>query len=104
MSLCILVAAVEFGFQVTNYSISEQLRLSNVGVCVVLNNGTLEREIEIAFNVTDVTAESIYHDKYYAQILPGENFRQFAYVNLYLLQWRIFFHKYFLQYKDSGID
>ena len=49
---------MEFGFQRINYSVSEHLRLNDVDVCVVLNNGTLEREIEITFNVTDVTAES----------------------------------------------
>ncbi len=49
---------MEFGFQRTNYSVSEEPRLRDVGVCVVINNGTLERVIEINFNITDVTAES----------------------------------------------
>jgi hypothetical protein len=52
-------AAVEFGFQRTNYSISEEPRLRGVGVCVTVNTGTLERGIEISFNVIDITAESI---------------------------------------------
>ena len=56
----ILITAVEFGFQRTNYSVSEQSRLRDVGVCVTVNNGTLERGIEITFNVIDVTAESTY--------------------------------------------
>ncbi len=53
-----LIAAVEFGFQRTNYSFSEQPRSRDVGVCVMVNNGTLERGIEITFNVIDITAES----------------------------------------------
>ena len=53
-----LVTAVEFGFQRTNYSVSEQPRLRDVYICVTINNGTLERGIEITFNITDVTAES----------------------------------------------
>ena len=49
---------MEFGFQLTNYSVSEQLRLRDVVVCVIVNNGTFERGIEITFDVNDVTAES----------------------------------------------
>ena len=49
---------MEFGFQRTNYSVSEEPRLRDVGICVTVNNGTLERGIEITFNVIDVTAES----------------------------------------------
>ena len=55
---CTLVTAVEFGFQPTNYSVSEEPRLRDVSVCVTVNNGTLERDIEITFNVIDITAES----------------------------------------------
>jgi hypothetical protein len=53
-----LIAAVEFGFQQTNYSVSEESGLRDVSVCVTVNNGTLERGIEITFNVIDITAES----------------------------------------------
>ena len=49
---------MEFGFQRIDYSVSEQPRLRDVSVCVVVNNGTFEREIEITFDVNDVTAES----------------------------------------------
>ena len=49
---------MEFGFQRTNYSVSEQSQLRDVGVCVMVNNGTFEREIEMTFNVIDITAES----------------------------------------------
>ena len=49
---------MEFGFQRTNYSISEQPRLRDVAVCVVIINGTLESQVEISFNVVDITAES----------------------------------------------
>jgi hypothetical protein len=85
-----LLAAVEFGFQRTNYSVSEQPRLRDVGVCAMLNNGTLEREIEITFNVTDVTAESIIIIMY--KFLPGESFANFA----TCFHWRIFYHANFL--------
>ena len=61
---CTLVTAVEFGFQRTNYSVSEEPRLRDVGVCVTVNNGTLERGIEITFNVIDITAESTYIIKF----------------------------------------
>ena len=49
---------MEFGFQRTNYSVSEQPRLRDVAVCVVINNGTLDRGVEINFSVVDVNAES----------------------------------------------
>jgi hypothetical protein len=70
---------VEFGFQRTNYSVTEQAQFRDVGVCVVLNNGTLEREIEITFNVIDVTAESTAIKYYYTyKFSPGEIFTNFA--------------------------
>ena len=54
-----MYAAVEFSLQRTNYSISEQPRLRDVAVCVMIINGTLERGVEITFNVVDITAESM---------------------------------------------
>ena len=51
---------MEFGFQRINYSVSEQPRLRDVSVCVMVNNGTFERGIEITFNIIDVTAQSTY--------------------------------------------
>ena len=56
---CTITTAIEFGFQRTNYSVSEEPQSRDVGICVVVNNGTLERGIEIIFNVTDITAESM---------------------------------------------
>ena len=50
---------MEFGFQRIDYSVSEQPRLRDASVCVVVNSGTFERDIEITFDVMDVTAESI---------------------------------------------
>ena len=58
INLIFVLAAVEFGFQRINYSVSEQTQLRDVSVCVIVNSGTFEREIEITFNVNDVTAES----------------------------------------------
>jgi hypothetical protein len=88
-----LLAAVEFGFQRTNYSVSEQLQLRDVGVCVVLNNGILEREIEITFNVIDVTAESIViFIIIMYKFLPGKVFANFA----TCFHWRIYYRTNFL--------
>ena len=71
ITFCTLLAAVEFGFQQTNYSVSEQPRLRDVGVCVVFNNGTLERGVEITFNIVDVTAESTIFNNYKYKFSPA---------------------------------
>ena len=51
-------AVVEFGLLRSNYTISEQPSFRDIAICVMINNGTLERAVEINFDVVDITAES----------------------------------------------
>ena len=50
---------VEFGFLQDSYTISEQPQLSDAMICVMINQGELEKEVVISFNVIDITTEGI---------------------------------------------
>ena len=41
-----------------NYSVSEQSSQNDVIICVEINNGTLERAIDINLNVRDITTQT----------------------------------------------
>lgn len=47
------------GWQQDEYSVSEQASLRDVMICVVVNSGTLEREVVVNLNAVDTTAEGI---------------------------------------------
>ena len=57
--ITLLYVVVEVGFSRDNYSVSEQPTLRDVTICVQINNGTLERAVDINFNVRDITAQSM---------------------------------------------
>ena len=56
---CKLATVVEFGFQHNNYTISEQNLFNEAVICVLINEGLLEKNITVNLTITDETTEDI---------------------------------------------
>ena len=72
-------AVVEVGFLRDNYSVSEQPSLRDVTICVQINNGTLERAVDINFNVRDITAQSMCCEHFPVTCLATESMSMIVY-------------------------